>query len=264
MIQGHERTQTWGMGGVRTAGAALALAGVLAAGTIGNPGGVGAQGVATPEAAMAVGVPTVSVSGHGQVNVQPDTASVSIGIDVIQPTLAEAQEQATAQATALIETLKAAGIADEDIQTAYFSVNILRDYSENGDPTQITGFEIMNQLQITVRDTTMLGELLDEAVNAGANSINGVTFYVDDQSAAASKARRLAVEDARMKAEELAAAAGLALGSVVSITEGTASPMPPPIYAAPEGDMAMAEAAVPVESGSSIVSVDVSMSFELR
>ena len=73
-------------------------------------------------------LPTVSVSGHGEVNVPPDTASVSIGIDVIQPTLAEAQEQATAQATALIEALKAAGIADEDIQTAYFSVNILRDY----------------------------------------------------------------------------------------------------------------------------------------
>ena len=77
---------------------------------------------------MAVGVPTVSVNGHGEVNVPPDTAAVSIGIDVIQPTLAEAQEQATAQATAVIEALKAAGIADEDIQTAYFSVNILRDY----------------------------------------------------------------------------------------------------------------------------------------
>ena len=62
-----------------------------------------------------------------KVQVPPDTASVSIGIDVIQPTPAQAQEQATAQATALIETLKAAGIADEDIQTAYFSVNILRD-----------------------------------------------------------------------------------------------------------------------------------------
>ena len=153
------------MRGVRTSGAALALAGLLVAGTIGNPGVVRAQDMATPEATMAAGVPTVSVSGHGQVNVPPDTASVSIGIDVIQPTLAEAQEQATAQATTLIEALKAAGIADEDIQTAYFSVNILRDYSENADPTQITGFEIMNQLQLTVRDTDMLGDLLDEAVN---------------------------------------------------------------------------------------------------
>jgi uncharacterized protein YggE len=262
------------MRGVQTAGATLALAGLLAVGTIGNPGVVKAQD-ATPEESMLAGVATVSVSGHGRVNLPPDTASVSIGIDVIQPTLAEAQEQATTQAAAVIEALKAAGIAEEDIQTAYFSVTILRDYdaavavgatpeSENADPTQITGFEIVNQLQVTVRDTDMLGELLDEAVNAGANSINGVTFSVDDQTAAASEARRLAVEDARTKAEELAAATGLTLGPVVSITEGTVSPMPPPIYAAREGDMAMAEAAVPVESGSATVAVDVSMTFALR
>ena len=264
MIQTHGWTRTWGMRGVRTIGAALALAGLLVAGTMRNPGLVKAQDMATPETTMAAGVPTVSVSGHGQVNVPPDTASVSIGIDVIQPTLAEAQEQATAQATTLIEALKAAGIADEDIQTAYFSVNLLRDYSENADPTKITGFEIMNQLQLTVRDTDMLGELLDEAVNAGANSINGVTFYVDDQTAAASEARKLAVEDARTKAEELAAAAGLTLGPVVSIAEGTVSPMPPPIYAGAGGGMAKAEAAVPVQPGSSTIAVDVSMTFELR
>jgi uncharacterized protein YggE len=264
MSQTHGWTRTWGMRSVRTIGVALALGGLLVAGTMRNPGLVNAQDIATPEATMATGVPIVSVSGHGQVNVPPDTASVSIGIDVIQPTLAEAQEQATAQATTLIEALKAAGIADEDIQTAYFSVNILRDYSENADPTQITGFEIMNQLQLTVRDTDMLGDLLDEAVNAGANSINGVTFYVDDQTAAASQARKLAVEDARTKAEELAAAAGLTLGPVVSIAEGTVSPMPPPMYGGAGGGMAKAEAAVPVQPGSSTIAVDVAMTFELH
>jgi uncharacterized protein YggE len=264
MIRGNGWTRTWGMRGVRTAGAALALAGLLVTGAVRNAGVARAQDMATPEVSMAVGVPTVSVSGHGQVNVPPDTASVTVGIDVIQPTLAEAQEQATAQATAVIEAQKAAGIADEDIQTESFSVNILRDNAENADPTQITGFEIVHQLQVTVRDPDKLGNLLDEAVNAGANSIYGVTFYVDDQTEAASEARVEAVEDARTKAEELAAAAGMTLGSVVSITEGTLSPMPPPVYAATGDEMAMAEAAVPVESGSSIVSVDVSMTFELR
>jgi uncharacterized protein len=275
MIQGHGWMRTLGMRGARTLGAALALAGLLATGAVGNPSVVRAQDMATPEAAMAVGVPTVSVSGHGQVNVPPDTASVSIGIDVIQPTLAEAQEQATAQATAVIEALKAAGIADEDIQTAFFNVTILRDYdaaaavgttpeSENADPTQITGFEIVNQLQVTVRDTDMLGELLDAAVTAGANSINGVTFSVDDQTAAASEARRQAVEDARTKAEELAAAAGLTLGPVIALAEGTVSPMPPPMPAAADAEMAEAQAVVPMQPGTSTVAVDVSMAFELR
>ena len=123
MLPGHRWTWNRGTRAARTAGVALVVAGLLVAGAPGNAAVSGAQDMATPEASMAAGVPTVSVSGHGQVNVPPDTASVSIGIDVIQPTLAEAQEQATAQATTLIEALKAAGIADEDIQTAYFSVN---------------------------------------------------------------------------------------------------------------------------------------------
>ena len=76
----------------------------------------------------------------------------------------------------MIEALKGAGIAAEDIQTSFFSVNLLRDYSENADPTLITGFEVINQLQVTVRDTDSLGDLLDAAVNAGANSIYGVTL----------------------------------------------------------------------------------------
>ena len=73
-----------------------------------------------------------------------------------------------------------------------------------------------------------------------------------------------AVEDARTKAEELAAAAGLTLGPVVSIAEGTLSPMPPPLYAAADAEMAKAEAVVLVQSGSSTIAVDVAMTFELR
>ena len=263
MPQERERDHR-GLRAVRTAAAALALAGALAAGAMGGAGIAAAQETGTPERGMAAaGVPTVSVSGHGSVNVPPDTASVNIGVDVIKPTLDEAQEQATTQAAAVIEALKAAGIADEDIQTEYYSVNIMRDYSENADPTLITGFEIINQLRVTVRDTDTLGEILDAAVNAGANSIYGVTFYVDDQTAAQSEARAEAVEDARTKAEELAAAAEMTLGPVIAIAEGT-TPFIDPNFGMGRGGGMAAEAAVPIETGSTTVAVDVTMTFELR
>jgi uncharacterized protein YggE len=265
------RKRQQGMRALRTAGrvgalaVALALAGLLATSAVGGGIAMAQEVMATPVvSSMALGVATVSVSGHGSVNVPPDTASVNIGVDVIKPTLGEAQDTATAQATAVIEALEAAGIAAEDIQTEFFSVNILRDYSENADPTLITGFEIINQLRVTVRDTDQLGELLDAAVNAGANSIYGVTFYVDDQTEAASEARVEAVEDARTKAEELAAAAGMTLGPVVAISEGT-SPLVSPVYDMGRGGgMAAAEAAVPVEPGSTTVAIDVTMTFELQ
>jgi uncharacterized protein YggE len=219
--------------------------------------------MATPATSTPAGVQIVSVSGHGEVSVAPDTASISMGVDVTKPTLAEAQTQATAQMTAVIATLKAAGIASEDIQTTSFNVNILYDTSRHADPNLITGFEITNQLDVTVRDTAKLGRLLDDAVKAGANSISGISFYVDDQTAAASDARRLAVEDARTKAEELATAAGLTLGPVITITEGTQAPVIP-MFEAPDVAMAKAGAPVPVESGSTTVAVDVSIAFELR
>jgi uncharacterized protein YggE len=250
-----------GLRGVLTAGTALAFAGLLAVGSLGGVSSAVAQEMATPEMG-ALGVATVSVSGHGEVSVPPDTASINVGIDVIKPTLDEAQDVATAQATALIEALKAQGIADEDIQTDYFSVNILRDYSENADPTVITGFEIVNQLRVTVRDIDSVGEILDASVSAGANSIYGVTFYVDNQTAAASDARVSAVEDARLKAEELAQAAGMTLGPIVAIAEGT-PPVLSPMYGGRGGGMAM-DASVPVEAGSTTVAVDVQLTFELR
>ena len=255
----------WTAGHARALAVPLALAGFLAMSAVGGGVAVAQEDMATPVVSgMALGVPTVSVSGHGSVNVPPDTASVSIGVDVIKPTLGEAQEQATTQATAIIEALQAAGIAEEDIQTDFFSVNILRDYSENADPTLITGFEIVNQLRVTVRDTEQLGELLDAAVNAGANSIYGVTFYVDDQTEASSDARVEAVENARTKAEELAAAAGMTLGPVVAISEGT-SPLISPVYdMGQRAGGGMAQAAVPVEPGSTTVAVDVVMTFELQ
>jgi uncharacterized protein YggE len=255
----QERRRGWR--GVGAVAAAAALAGVLAAASL---GGVAlAQEMATPTASMAAGIPTVSVSGHGEVNVPPDTASVNIGVDIIKPTLDEAQSQATDQANAVIAALKDAGIDDADIQTSYYSVNILRDYSENADPTQITGFEITNQLQVTVHDTDKLGEILDAAVQAGANSIYGVNFLVSDQTAAASQARVKAVADARAKAEELASAAGLTLGPVVAISEG-APPVIGPMYGGRGGGGGMAQAAVPVQPGSTTVAVDVTLTYELR
>jgi uncharacterized protein len=254
--------QTWNrrqtLSGLR-AGATLAVAGATMP-VFSNV--ARAQDDATPVAGAA-GLATVSVSGHGQVNVPPDTASVTIGVDIIKPTLTEAQSEAATQASSVIEALKGAGIAPEDIQTSFFSVNLLRDYSENADPTLITGFEVINQLQVTVRDTDSLGDLLDAAVNAGANSIYGVTFYVDDQTAAASEARVMAVEDARTKAEELATAAGMSLGPVVAIAEGTV-PVISPMYARGGAGMAMDAAATPVEAGSTTVAVDVQVTYELR
>ena len=208
---------------------------------------------------------TVTVSGRGVIEAPPDTAQITLGIDVIRPDLGEAQVEANRQATDIINVIKSAGVSPSDIQTANYSVSVLRNYGYDSDPTQITGFEVMNQVNVTIRDVANTGQLMTAVVEAGANSIYGVTFFVDDQKPFSADARRLAVEDARTKAEQLAAAAGMTVGRVVSISESTDNYNPGPIYGR-EGAMASTDAMmeVPVETGTSAIVVNVQMTFELE
>jgi uncharacterized protein YggE len=243
--------------------AALSIALVLA-GPVRRSGGVSAHDDAATPTVTPTPPATLSVSGHGSVILTPDTASFVVGVTTNEDTLAEAQAEATTQMEAIIAAVKAAGIEDRDIQTVNYSVNLIYDYDDDGYATRVIGYEVSNQVSVTVRDLDALGALLDAVVAAGANSVYGISFFVEDTSAAASQARTMAVEDAMRKAEELATAAGLEVARVTYITESY-SPPPTPYYAPSAGvaDEA-ARASVPVQAGSSEVAVDVQMSFELR
>jgi len=241
----------------KAAGAVLLLVVLLCA----SMRGAAAQS-ATPAASLTTAAPLVTVSGHGETNVPPDIAQVTIGVDVTKATLQDAQQEATTRANQIIDTVKAAGVAAQDIQTINYNVSVLTNTGKDADRTEVKGFEIVNQVQVTVRDIAKLGELLDAVVQAGANAIDGVTFTVDDPTEAARQARIDAVADAHAKAEELAAAAGMTLGPVVSIAEGTAPPAITPIAA--DAEVAMKAAPVPVEIGSNTVSVDVTLTYQLR
>jgi uncharacterized protein YggE len=116
-------------------------------------------------------------------------------------------------------------------------------------------------VNVTIHEIDRVGEILDAVVAVGANSIYGISFYVEDTSDAASQARTLAVEDARAKADELAAAAGLTIVRIVSISE-TSAPPPAPVPAGRGQAEAADMAAPPIQTGTSEVSVDVLITFE--
>jgi uncharacterized protein YggE len=238
---------------------AMALLGAATFGAVGGRGAFAQD--ATPSTEAGFPSATVYVSGNGTVTIAPDTASVIIGVNIIEKTLSEAQAKATTQMTAVIDALKAAGIDEEDIQTVNYSVNILQNYDQNGNPATIEGFQVSNQVNVTVRDLTQLGSILDTVVAQGANAIYGISFFVNDPTAAASQARTLAVEDAKRKADELAAAAGMKVGRIISISETSYStPVPVDFARAEAADTA---AAVPIQAGTTTVSVDVQVTYEL-
>jgi uncharacterized protein YggE len=204
---------------------------------------------------------TVSVSGVGIVTTTPDTASVQLGVTVTQPTLADAQSQASTQMQAVIDALTAAGIEEKDIQTSTYYVSVVQNYDSNGNPSEVSNFQVQNMVNVVVRDIDNVGPVLDGAVAAGANTVYGVNFYLEDSSAATSEARALAVQDAQTRAQELAAAAGMTLGPVVSITEGYSSG---PIYGKGGGAMAAdAAAPAPIQVGTTTIQVDVTVVYQL-
>ncbi|MEO6350064.1 MAG: SIMPL domain-containing protein [Candidatus Limnocylindrales bacterium] len=197
---------------------------------------------------------TISVTGSGKIFVKPDMADVSIGVQVIRASLREARDDAARQMNAVLDALHALGITDADIETAYLDISPTYDYS--GQSQRITGYQVSNQLTVHVKNLDQLAAVVDDSVNAGASTIQGITFKVSDQTAAEAQARTAAGHDARARADALAAAAGVTITGVASISETSFTP---PIWYGMPAARDEAGAPTPIIPGMSLVSIDVSV-----
>ena len=211
---------------------------------------------------------TISIDGHGEITAAPDMAMINSGVTTQGATAREALDANTAAMAALIESLKQSGIEARDIQTAGFAVNPNYVYSDARDangyslPPKIEGYQVSNNVTVTVRKLADLGAILDKSVTVGANTIGGVTFAVADPTELYNQARKAAFADAKAKAELYATAAGSSLEDIVSIseTQGFNAPQPYPMYARAE----MSDAAkVPVEAGEMSFAINVTVQWDL-
>jgi uncharacterized protein YggE len=202
---------------------------------------------------------TVSVSGQGQVAVEPDTGHFTVGVEVSN----ESADVALDESNALIEQVTAAliglGIAEDDITLSSFS--IWPEYDYRDETPELRGFRASHQLSVKVRNIDQTGEALTTAINAGANVVHGVGFSVEDPAAALDQARERAFADARHKAEELARLSGGSLGAIVSVSETSYTPVP--IGRPAEEGAGGADSAVPINPGESTFSVDIQVVWEL-
>lgn len=203
---------------------------------------------------------TLSVTGSGQVILDPDIAYLHIGVQTEGPDAAEAVADNNAQVQAVIEVIKGLGVQDRDIQTTNFSIYPQQEYEEG----RVIGtrYIVDNTVYVTVRNLEQVGGLLDAVVSAGANSIRGIQFDVADKVAALSAARQAAVENARAQAEELASATGVVLGSVQTIN--AYGGFPPPVFSGRGFALDVAAAEAPISPGQLTVSVEVNIVYEIR
>lgn len=216
-------------------------------------------GITTTDAVRAAEVATMTVTGTGEIAAAPDIATVTLGAVAEAKTAQEAMDEVSAQVSAILATLQAAGVAPRDLQTSALSLSPL--WSNRYDstaPPRITGFRAENMLTVRLRDLDGLGGVLDAVLGEGANSFRSLAFGLSDPQPVQDAARSAAVADARRKARLYAEAAGLTLGPVLSFTEsGGASPRPAMMEAA------RASADMPIAEGELTIRASVTMVFAI-
>lgn len=169
---------------------------------------------------MMRGMGVLTLTGEASVNVAPDLATVSIGVTTNEDTAAKALAANTEAMTKVIGQLKSAGIEESDIQTSSLSIGPVWADGVQPSKREISGYSATNMVTVRVRNLDNLGPVLDASVADGANALNGLGFELAEPQPALDQARKLAVEDAKRKAQLIADAAGVTLGPIMSIREG--------------------------------------------
>lgn len=199
--------------------------------------------------------PRITVPGEATLGVAPDLARVRAGVISEGRTAREASDTNKKTMTAVMTAIRSAGIAEKDIQTSRYSIQPIYDQGRPV-PGAFKGFQASNNVTIKIRDLDKISEVIDRTVAAGANSMGGVEFLVADPSKMLDAARA----DAKRKAEVFAQAAGVKLGSALTVTEQSSGFQYPQLYmraaAAQPGE-------TPVAAGEMTLRASVTVSYEL-
>ena len=220
---------------------------------------------AAPATALAQAAPAsdgtlLSVSSRAEARKAPDIATFSAGVVTQAADGNAALRQNAEQMNRVLAAIKAAGVADKDVQTSGISLNPQYRYEEN-QPPRITGYQASNTVNVKLREVAKMGKVLDALVASGANQVNGPSFGIDEPEPLYDQARADALKAARARAETYAKALGVRVRRIVSISEGGGFRPPMPMMKAMAMD-ARAESA-PVAPGETTLSANLDVVFEL-
>jgi len=230
----------------RIALTALAGLALLAAGAaLLRPAGAGAVGSAATDAASGI-----TVQGSATVSAAPDKAQLSFGVSSQAPTARAALAANATEMRRVIAALRGAGVAELHTDSVWLS-------PQYGDANAVTGYAAQNSVSATVA-AARAGAVIDAAVGAGANQVSGPSLSSSEQASLYRQALKAAVEDARLRAQALAEAAGSTLGRVTQVVESGAAPQPVPM-----AEKAAAADSTPIEPGQQQIEADVTVTFAL-
>lgn len=202
--------------------------------------------------------PSISVSGEATISAAPDLAQIEGGVTNDAKTAREATEANNKAMGVVLLALESAGIPEKDFQTSHLSLQPQYALNKSG-PNAVTGFRASNRVTVTVRDIAKVGGVIDTLVTNGANDIGGISFMVSQASKLLDDARPMAIADARRKAEIYAQAAGVALGTPLTISEESTTA--PVAYRKMSAGLA---SPAPVAPGEETLRISVNVTYELK
>jgi len=216
-----EQPNRWKTLGLIGLGMAIAVAVLTSCASLAGGGGGGTQ----PNTGSGYIANTITVNGYGQADGSPDVAFVQLGVSIVNPDVGRAVSENNRKMQAVQDAITSAGIPAEDIQTVGFNVWPEDRYDpQTGQPTGERVYHVDNTLSIKVHALDTTGQIIQAGLEAGANTVNSLSFGVEDTAALEAEARQDAVDDARARAEQLAQSLGVTLGPPVLVTEGGAAP----------------------------------------
>ena len=213
-----------------------------------------------PAVAPAAGT-LLNISATAEARRVPDVATLSAGVVTEAADGNSAMRQNAQQMDKVVAAIRAAGIAERDVQTSGINLGPRYQYADNQAP-KITGYQASNTVSLKVRDITRLGKVLDALAAQGANQINGPSFEIDQPEPVRDEARMAALKQAQDRAQTYAKSLGMQVRRIVSISENGGGGMRPMMMSAPAASM-RAEMDTPVAAGETTVSVSLDVVFEL-
>jgi len=196
----------------------------------------------------------IFVAAEGEAEARPDRARFHVGVEARRPTVAEARDAAADAQRRVLDSLRASGIGDEDVQTDSLSVSPEYEYTDHGQ--RLLGYTVRNAVHVRVTDLSRLSAIVDGAVGAGGDLVrlDGIQFELSDPAAVQSRAREQAMQRARATAEQLARLAGVELGAPIAIEEAVRDDGPRPMMMEMRASADTAQA-TPIEPGVTRVTV---------
>lgn len=207
---------------------------------------------------------TISITGYAEVSAKPDVAQITISVLSENRDLGVATEDNNTKTNAIVSFLKENGIEDKDIKTSTYNINPRYEYYSDYRNRYLAGYEVTQSLVVKIRNLDSVGEIIAGSSERGSNDISSLSFIIDNDEALKAQAKKQAIDDAKLKASELAKDLGISLSEIVGFYENNYYSTPQISYAKVEMAKSLDSSTPSIEAGENTITASITITYKIK